>query len=176
MTILREHAGTRRKVRIERNRPCHRMLYGYVIDAANGLALVHPFDDFQPDGYAIIREEDIVAVRQGDHEAFWDRVLAAEGLLGGLDDPPKIDLRSMADAIADAASRYPFLIIECEDEDEDIRDFYFAKVTAVTPTHVRLRCVDGLARWEDPEPVPLQDITMVQIATPYVTRFAKYVP
>ena len=172
---LAAHAGTRRKVRIERNRPSGRLLNGYVIDAANGLALVHAFDDFHPDGYAIIRERDIVSVRQGDHEAFWDRMLEGEGLLGWLDEAPNIDLSSMAMAISDAAVRYPFLALECEDEDEPIQDFYFARVLHVTGTHVHLWCVDGLGQWEEPDPFPLEDITLVEMGTPYLTRFARYV-
>jgi len=172
---LSTHAGTRRKVRIERNRPSNPRLGGYVIDVANGLALVHQFDDFQPDGYAIIRERDVVSVRQGEHEAFWDRMLENEGLLGGLDAAPKLDLSGMAAAIAIAAARYPFLAIQCEDEDEDIQDFYFAKVMSITETHVDVRCVDGLGRWEEPDPVPLEDVTLVEMGTPYLTRFGKYV-
>ena len=175
MSHLAAHAGTRRQVRIERNRPCHRLLNGYVLDCANGLALMHLFHDFFPSGYAIIRERDIVSVRQGDYEAIWDRMLEAEGLLGGLDAPPKLDLSSMNTAIGDAAVLYPFLAIQCEDEDEDIQDFYFAKVMYITETHVYLRCVDGLGQWEEPDPVPLEDITLVEMGTPYLTRFARYV-
>ncbi|MEQ8316984.1 MAG: hypothetical protein RIE77_14010 [Phycisphaerales bacterium] len=175
MTSLQEHAGTRRRVRIERSRPSNPRLNGYVLDAANGLALVHPFDDFEPNGYAIIRERDVVSVRQGDYEAFWDRMLEAEGLLGGLDEAPKIDLSSMAMAIGDAAARYPFLAIQCEDEDEAIQDFYFAKVRYVTDSRVDVRCVDGLGRWEEPGPFPLEDVTLVEMGTPYLTRFARYV-
>lgn len=175
MSHLSIHAGTRRKVRLERNRPSNPTLNGYVLDCANGLALVHPFDDFEPDGYAIIRERDITSVRQSDYEAFWDTMLEGEGLLGGLDGAPKIDLSSMAAAIESAAALHPFLAIECEDEDEPIQDFYFARVLHVTGTHVHLRCVDGLGQWEEPDPVPLGDITMVQMATPYLTRFARYV-
>jgi hypothetical protein len=176
MSHLEPYAGTRRTVRIERNRPSNPTLNGYVLDCANGLAVVHQFDDFEPDGYAIIRECDIVAVRQGDYETLWDRMLEGEGLLGGLDEAPKIDLSSMATAIEAAAAGHPFLAIECEDEDEPIQDFYFAKVLHVTGSHVHLRCVDGLGQWEEPDPVLLGDITMVQMATPYLTRFAKYVP
>lgn len=175
MSHLTAHAGTRRKVRIERNRPSNRLLNGYVIDCQNGLALVHPFDDFEPDGYAIIREQDIVSVRQSEHEAFWDGMLEAEGLLGGLEDPPKLDLSSIQMAIGDAASRYPFVAIECEDEDEPIQDFYFAKPMYITETHVHLRCVDGLGQWEEPDVVPLEDITFVGMDSPYLTRFANYV-
>lgn len=172
---LATHAGTRRKVRIERNRPCHRLLNEYVLDCANGLALIHTFDDFEPDGYAIIRERDIVSVRQGEYEAFWDRMLEGERLLGGLDAAPQIDLSSMSMAIASAADLYPFLAIQCEDEDEDIQDFYFASPSMISRSHVHLRCVDGLGRWEEPEPVPLEDITLVEMGTPYLTRFARYV-
>ncbi len=175
MSRLSAHAGTRRKVQIERNRPSNRLINGYVLHCEGGLALVHQFDDFEPDGYAIIRERDIVSVRQGEYEAFWDRMLESEGLLGGLDEAPKIDLGSMAAGIQSAAALHPFLAIECEDEDEPIQDFYFAKAMSITETHVHLRCVDGLGRWEEPDPVPLEDITMVQMDTPYLTRFARYV-
>lgn len=176
MHSLEPHAGTRRKVRIERNRPCHRLLNGYVLDSENGLALIHAFDDFEPDGYAIIRERDIVSVRQGEHEAFWDRMLEAEGLLGGLDDAPTIDLDCMRDAIGSAIMYFPFLAIHREDEDSPDEEYYFAQWFGDSRTHVRLRCVDGLARWEeDPVTLPLDDITMVELGTPYLTRFAKYV-
>lgn len=175
MHSLEPNAGTRRKVRIERNRPSNRLLNGYVLDCESGLALIHAFDDFEPDGYAIIRECDIVSVRQGKYEAFWDRMLETEGLLGGLDQAPALDLSCMRDAIGSAIMYYPFLAIRCEDECSPKEDFYFAQWHGDTRTHIRLRCVDGLGRWEEPDPVPLDDITLVEMGTPYLTRFAKYV-
>lgn len=176
MVELQHHVGSRRMVRIERNRPSEPLLNGYVLAHRDGLVLMHPFDDFEPGGYAIIREEDIVSLRSDERERLWDRMLEGEGLLGGLDAPPTIDLSSMWAAITSAASIFPFLAIQCEDEHEPIQDFYFAELIEAAKNAVRLRHVDGLAKWySDIAIVPTHEITKVEFDTPYLKRFAKYV-
>lgn len=176
MLELQQHVGSRRQVRIERNRPSEPLLSGYVLTMQGDLILMHPFDDFEPDGYTIIRRQDIVGLRSNEYERLWDNMLEGEGLLNGLDRPPVIDLSSIQAAITSAASRYRFLAIECEDEHERLQDFYFAELLEVTSDAVHLRCVDGLARWEDEVAVvPTDEITKVQFDTPYLNRFAKYI-
>ncbi len=176
MLTLESHVGTRKKVRVERNRPSEALLNGYVLARGCGLALMHCFDDFEPDGYVVIRERDIVSIRCGEYEELWDRMLAAEGLLGGLDSPPSLDLTSITTALASAAAQYPFLIVQCEDEHEDIEDFYLGQVAELTSNEVELRCVNALAEWEsEPQMVSLHDITKLQIDTAYLKRFTKYI-
>lgn len=176
MIDLRCHVGTRRKVRIERGIPSERLLNGYVLAMANGLILMHQFDGFEPDGYAVIREQDIVSLRSNEYERLWDRMLAGEGLLAGLDVAPEVDLSSMAAVIMSAAARFRFVIVECEDEHEDIEDFYLGEPVEVAGDIIRLRSLDALGTWErEIAAIPLADITKVQFDTPYERRFTKYI-
>lgn len=168
--------GTRRKVRIERDRPSHRLLNGYVLATKNGLILMHPFDDFEPDGYAVIRAQDVVGIRSNQYERLWDRMLSGEGLLGGLDAMLEIDLSSVQAVVVSAAALFRFVVIQCEDEQEDIMDFYLGNVVEVDHDIVRVRCLDGLAKWEEEiVEIPVNEITKVEFDTPYINRFTKYI-
>jgi|GEM_PF-5737512 len=97
-------------------------------------------------------------------------------LLGGLDEVSKIDLDSMASAIASAVMLYRNLAIQCEDKGEPTQDYYFADVCKVIDTDVGMRCIDGLGRRVDGVcTVPLDEITLFEMGTSYLTRFARYV-
>lgn len=176
MIDLRGHVGTRRQVRIERGIASEPLLNGYVLAMANGLILMHPFHDFEPDGYTVFREQDIVSLRSNEYERLWDRMLAGEGLLAGLDVAPEIDLSTISAVIMSAAARFRFVIVECEDEHEDIEDFYLGEPVEVVGDMIRLRTVDALGKWEPQiAAIPLTEITKVQFDTPFVRRFTKYI-
>jgi hypothetical protein len=173
---LAAHVGSRRKVRITRNRPSHRLINGYVLALQSGLVLLHSFDDFEPDGYAIIRERDVVGFRSNEYERLWDRMLQGEGLLAGLVAPPEIQLSDLPAAIRCVADWFRFMTIQCEDEIEDIQDFYLGEFIGVFGDTVHLRCVDALAQWEPQiAAIPLADITKVEFDTPYINHFTKYI-
>ncbi|MDX2200453.1 MAG: hypothetical protein SF069_15975 [Phycisphaerae bacterium] len=176
MIDLSGHVGTRQKVRIERNRPPQRLLNGYVLAVWNGLVLMHQFHDFEPDGYTLIREQDVVGVRSNEYERLWDRMLAGEGRLEGLDADLAIDLSNMQTAIRSAAAQFRFLIIQCEDQHEDIQDFYLGELLEVEGDVVRLRSLNALARWDEQvAEIPVAEITNVQFDTPYIRHFTKYI-
>jgi hypothetical protein len=176
MSELAGHAGTGRKVRVTRNRPAEPLLNGYVVAASDRLAMLHPFHDFLPDGYSIIRSEDVVEVRQGEYERFWDGMLAGEGLLNGLRDPPWVDLTNMRAAIESLAMMYQCMIIQCEDAEETDQDFYIGRLLDASPEIVRFRHFNGLGEWDDEiAEIELGDITQVAVDTPYIRHFSKYV-
>ena len=52
---LAAHVGTRKNVQIDRDLEGDPSVSGYVIAMGDELALVHTFDDFEPDGYMLIR-------------------------------------------------------------------------------------------------------------------------
>jgi len=176
MIDLSSYVGTRRKVRVERNRPSDRLVNGYILEIRNGLILIHPFDDFEPDGYAVIRVRDVVGVRSNHYERLWDRMLSGEGLLGGLDAAPEVDLSGMRSVIVSAAARFRFVVIECEDEHESLQDFYLGEVIDVVGDIVRFRCLNALANWdEEIVEIRMDEITKVEFDTPYIQRFTKYI-
>lgn len=176
MVQLAEHVGTRRKVLLERSTPSDHRISGYVLAVDKGLVFLRQFDDFEPDGYCVLRERDIISLRSGEHERHWDHMLQSEGLLGGLRNPPRIDLSSMASAIQSIEALERFLIIECEDDREPIEDFYLGELVEIDTESVHLRTVDALGRWEPSVAmVPLVEITQVQFSTAYLRHFVKYI-
>lgn len=172
---LRKHVGTRRMIRITRRTPCEPTVYGYLLGLSKTLALLHRFDDFEPDGYSVLRVEDVVKVRSAAHERCWDYILAAEKLLAGLKFRQPIDLTSMRSAIETIGQCYDHMIIECEDEEEDVEDFYIGSLVATSDDGIRFRHFDAQGYWERrPSTIVLADISHVQFDTPYANIFSKY--
>ncbi len=172
---IKQHTATGRKVQISRSRPSNPSLNGYLLAASDELVLMHVFDDFEPDGYTVFRICDVESLRSGPHERHWDRMLAGEGLLGGLELQHTIDLSSMQGAISSIQQHFGRLIIECEDADEDIEDFYIGCVVNISDSVVVFDHFDGLGEWEEePAEIDLDEITLLQFQTPYIQRFWKY--
>jgi hypothetical protein len=185
---LSAHVCSRKKVRVERNRPSAHYLHGYLLSCcypvvdgsirvSDALVLMHVFQDFQPDGYTVIRNKDIVGIRCGAHEHLWDTMLRGEGLLGSLEVPEGITLSSsMQELVQSVASRFQYLIIECEPADEPEQDFYLGEIVAVDTEAIHFRCLNSMARWEDEIAVfPVDKVTRIQFETPYIKRFVKYI-
>ena len=138
-------------------------------------AVMHAFCDFVPDGYTVFRLEDVEGVRCGPHEHYWEHVLRAEELLGGLGFPATIDLSSMRSAIESISERFEHLIVECEDDDEDVQDFYIGSLVSADFDSITFRHFDGYGYWEaEPAKIDIDDVTKVQFDTPNVSVFSKH--
>ncbi len=174
-SLLAPHLNTRAKIRVTRNRPSNPLLNGYLLGLSDQLALVHAFDDFEPDGYTIVRTVDVVDVRCGPYERHWDRMLAGEGLLAGLDEAPALPLADMRATLRAIQRRALPLIVECEAEDSTLEDFYIGAIVEVGETTLRFDHFDGLGVWTlEPDSIELAEITTLQLATPYMQRFWRY--
>lgn len=173
--LLQSHWHKRRKVRVERNRPGCQYIHGYVVGLSRSLCVVHVNSDFRPDGYLVSRLKDVTNVRHGPYEKVFDRMLKRDGLLDALDSPPRIDLRSMASAIRSVHRLHGRLIVQCEDEHEDIEDFYLGRVAGWRKNHVVLHHCDALGKWER-KAVLLQDVTLLQIESHYLQKWWSHHP
>jgi hypothetical protein len=174
--MLRAHVGARRKVQVERSRPSNPRLNGFVLASSETLCYMHVFHDFYPDGYVVVRLDDVESVRSGPYERFWDEMLSGKGLLGGLERPPPVDLSSMEAAIASIDRACGRMIIQCEDDEEDVEDFYIGVVAQQGDGAVLFHHFDGLGRWESPGAViEYAEVTMIQIETPYMQQFWSHV-
>lgn len=168
--------GKKHKICIERAFPSNPRLNGYLLAASADLGLMHCFDDFEPDGYTVFRLADVLEVCYDDRERHWDRMLAAEGLLDGLNLTAEIDLSTMRAVIESIDRHFHRMIVECEMEEEDDEDFYIGKLAALNDTELQFYHFDGLGRWESEAAiVPLAEITLIQFETPYIQRFWRYI-
>lgn len=175
MYDLLQYVGTKQKVQVSRRTPCEPLLNGFLLDSSASLVLMHAFHDFMPDGYTVFRLEDVEGFRSGPYERHWEDMLRAEGLLKGLDFAERIDLSSMRSAIEGISARFGHLIVECEDDDEDVQDFYIGSLVSADFDCITFRHFDGYGYWEaEPAKIDIDDITKVQFDTPYVGIFSKY--
>jgi hypothetical protein len=102
-------------------------------------------------------------------------MLLSEGLLAGLKMPHRIELSNMRSAILSIAAHYDQMIVECEDPDEDVEDFYIGVVLKAGVRFLLFRHYDGAGYWVEKAPsIPLDEITKVQFDNPYIRIFSKY--
>lgn len=176
---LLPHLATNEKIRLIVD-SADEPVFGYLIGLSDDLALLHTFADFDPDGYLIVRTDDVEEVRRSEHEAFWDKMLAAENALSGLIRPPEIDLGSVRAAVASVAAQYPHMIIETEDTDEqgeEWRNFHLGVLLEAHDDFAEFHGYNGLGVWAE-KPVLLwySDITLIRFDTRYANAFWRHVP
>jgi hypothetical protein len=175
INLLAQYLGTGKFIRVTRRQPSEPKLNGYLLGLSSELALMHTFDAFEPDGYTLFRIEDVLGVRCGPHQQWFDHMLLSEGLLAGLNMSHRIELSNMRSAILSIAAHYDQMIIACEDPDEDIEDFYIGVVLKVGVRFLQFRYYDTLGYWEEEaSSIALDEITKVQFDAPYIRIFSKY--
>ncbi|PQO41924.1 hypothetical protein [Blastopirellula marina] len=175
-TDLKPLLNSRRKIRIERRRPANPHLNGYLVGLSPELGMMHCFDDFEADGYTIFFLDDIESIRSSEYERHWDHMLAAEGLLGGLDCVPRINLASMDTALVSAAKQPGIVIIQCEELENSIEDFFIGQIASIGTETVWFDNFSALGMWDETsEKIALNEITLVQLDTVYAQTFSKYV-
>jgi hypothetical protein len=147
---------------------------GFVLGLGRDLVLLHQFHDFYPEGYAVLRVDDIKQVRSGKHERFWETMLRGEGLMrqvGITDEVPLDDFRSL---LADFQIHGRYIIIECESKEAADDDYLIGRILILGDKTVSIMHFDSLGNWYDePAVVAYDDITKVQFECPYM-RITKY--
>lgn len=173
VAALRRHLRAGHKVRLTRGRLGDEYWSGYPLDMSEDYVLMRTLDDFNPDGFAVLRIEDLTEVRCGDAERFFDFVLQAEGLLKDLPKPPPIRLDSWQSILEDILRYRQYAILECEALEEP--EFYLGKLVDVTPLKVSLHYINIKGIMEDAiTEVPLEDLTIVRFDEKYIQYFSRY--
>lgn len=136
---------------------------------------MHTFHDFFPEGYSVVRTADVIDIRSGDYERHFQKMLAGEGLLGGLAEKLDIDLASMRTAIESIQRDSGMMGVRCEDESEDIEDYYVGTLVRVSETSITFDNFDALGVWDEtPFEIEIDQITLVDFRTPYIKTFSRY--
>lgn len=173
---LKSFVGTMKQVRITRPYPGNPTHFGFVLGVGKELVLLQQLHDFYPDGYSVLRLEDVVTIRSGEQERFFETLLQKEGLMelvGITEIPPLDDLRSLFEYLQE---RNQNVVVEVEGDDTDEDDeFLIGRVVAVESEGVELLYFDPLGQWDaEPIAIDFEEITQVQFDTPYVNILSKY--
>jgi hypothetical protein len=167
--------GSWLKVRLTRAIPSDPRHNGFVVAVGRDWVLLQQFHDFYPEGYAALRVKDITDIRSNEYERLWERMLAAEGILDQLTLPYDVPLEDIQHLLTALQRRGDNIIVECEDANQEIEDFYIGQVLSLDDDSLSFANFDALGRWDDaPDTIPFNEITQVQFETPYVRIFSKY--
>ncbi|MCL2578531.1 MAG: hypothetical protein FWE32_00695 [Oscillospiraceae bacterium] len=139
---------------------------------SDDLLLVHIFYDFYPDGYRIIRLEDVyTAIREGSEE-FFEQVIRAEGVYNRLKSPPAIDLTGWQNVLHSLRGQYDYCIIECDEVD----DFLIGKTMELGEWDFTFWYFDATGRWdEEMDVVDYEDLTAISFDDNYTNTIIKYI-
>jgi hypothetical protein len=172
---LSKFSGRPKKVRITRGYPGEPRHNGFVLGVGRSLVLLHQFHDFYPEGFTVLRLEDVLSVRHDENERFWERMFRSEGILDRVGIPyevPLDDLRTLLQALSE---RKLHVILECEKPNPEESGFYIGRLVSVGRKAVSLLYFDPLGRWDEkPDVISYETITKVQFDTPYINTLSKY--
>ena len=146
----------------ERKRIDPHRLYGVVVAESAELLLIHQVDDFQCDGYAIVRQRDVSSRTSGKSNAYCERVMRREGLWLPvprwvrslpLEDWERL-LRALIGRVA---------IVENERQD----DYCIGPVLGLEQRRVWIHYFDSCGKLGEVDRFRLNRLTRVKIATRY---------
>ncbi|HEX2207504.1 MAG TPA: hypothetical protein VHG93_07460 [Longimicrobium sp.] len=124
-----------------------------------------------PDGYVVIRLQDVAEVRVTEWGRSVERALAAESRLPDPARTPAVRLDGWAGALADLHAREIPLSLDCEDDEGA---YFVGILTAVHDDSVQMRHVTTEGVWEDEDgTVYLDELTRVNFGSRYVEVFTR---
>lgn len=171
---LQEHAGSKKKVMLMRFPPFEETHHGFLLSVGDTWTLLWRFSDFDPDGFEILRTEQITDIRSGKFERKWEQMLKDEG---ALDSWPTLEL-PLGDTftlVADLQNRGEFIEVELENADHLEQTFFIGRIVTHDKHLLRFAHFDGEGVWRNKSyTIGFSDITCMRFKTPYAETFAKY--
>jgi hypothetical protein len=159
--------------KFERTIPGCEVLHGFVVGRSPSLVLLHVVREFHLDGYSLIRFRDLEAIRCGQKEKFFQKMLRAEGVTDEVGVKGRVSLASMASALKGLARVERVVSVECETADEE--QFYAGKISEVSGKTAAMRTFDPLGKWDRKlEEIAVSAITLLSWDTEYLRVFSKY--
>jgi hypothetical protein len=168
-TLLEGTIAQRRPVTLHRRKlgasplPCVPLALGKT------LMLSALYADFQPDGYEVVRLRDITNVHSDERTAFYERIMAAEGVLDAIVDPglPLDDLPALLAALRER--REPVTV------EDGGGVFLLGFIEKTGKSKLRLRYISTGGRMgAESARMPYEDIASVCFGGRYVRLVARY--
>lgn len=148
---------------------------GYVIALGDDHVALEVFHDFYSEGACILLLEHVTGITTSDRDRLFDRAIKKEGLRRQL--PPAAVLTDFESALRWAHEHRELAIVEIEDLDDEDEDseFLLGRILSIGDGNAELRYVDSQGHWDDDVvDLELDEITRVQVATPYCELFGRY--
>jgi hypothetical protein len=133
-------------------------------------------DDYNVDGYKILRIKDLTDVRYNATDHFFEEILIKEGLVVDEQQLVVNKLDHWIDTFFELKTIDKNIIIELEDYDGDGLSFFIGKIIKVDNDSIYFHNFNSIGEWDE-EPVKIfyKDISLVSIDDRYSRIISKYV-
>ncbi|MFO1023303.1 MAG: hypothetical protein U0903_21825 [Planctomycetales bacterium] len=155
----------------ERKKVDSHRLYGEIISESEDLILFREEDDFQFDGFRVIRRRDLTSLSTTESNQYCEKLMRKEGLWKKAPSfVRRLPVKNWNVLLTALIGRNVII------ENERLEDFRIGPVLDCDEKHVWIHYFDPLGCWMDLERVSLSRITSVQFATRYLEIHSKYLP
>ncbi len=147
---------------------------GFILQLSKDFLLIQKEEEFNLNGYAIIRKDQFDAIRCNKYDRGFKRILKNEGIIDaeyGIDQ--KIRITNWQTIFEDLKKHDYHVIIECENLEDPI--FLIGPITKVNKNFISIRYYDPTGLLDKtPTKVNYKDITLVKFDDRYINVFKKY--
>lgn len=135
--------------------------------------LVQYLNDFQLDGYKIIRLKDISFVRVGEFERFYEHILKSEDIYDEIIVPLIPDLGNIKNIIKEFKYTGKTLIIKCENKEEG--KSYIGRINYFNTKSFSFLCLNSIGEWNgESSQMAYNEISSIRFDDRYTKIISKY--
>ena len=150
--------------RFVRRKMDDKRLYGFALESNHKLTLLALVNDFQPNGFCVIRNQDVSRYVVFDDPSYVE--CRALRLLGVTVPPkPEIDIASFATVAISAATQFPLIVLNCELHRPHV--CWVGRYRRHTKRKLTVDSIDPSAVWDGTEALRFRDLTMIGFGASY---------
>ena len=173
--LLKSNITRKNLVLLERSfRSGEANIYGFLLRVSEGFILIHEYDDFELNGYSIIRQDQFESIRSNKHDRARRKMMNREGTLEvDLGIRYEVVLEDWASIFKSLKKQNLSVIVECEEKKN--AGFTIGPIEVVDKKSVSIRHFDaaGILAKEVTK-IPFKDITIVRFDERYINVYSKY--
>lgn len=141
------------------------------ISMNNKMLLVLAFYDFLPDGYMLLKLQDIDEINYNEACQYFEKIVKNEGASALIQSVPKIIIESWKSAFISLKDADLIVMVDIGKEDS----VNVGKIIKATTQKVSMLCFSPTGIWDDDEwDEPYKNITSVRFLDHYTITYAKY--
>lgn len=148
---------------------------GFPISLSDKFILTTMITDFHDEGYAILRNKDIVDVYSNETDSFNEQICVLEGLQNKIQQTYVKQINSLKQILLQLKNYNGFICIQCEQQVEKY-SFYMGNIINVEKNSVEFKDIGPDGKWDEENHVIMYDeITQISFGDNYSNMYYKYI-
>ncbi|MFT4565368.1 MAG: hypothetical protein ACI9FN_000321 [Saprospiraceae bacterium] len=173
--LLKSNIARKNLVLLERSfKSGEENVYGFLLRVSEGFILIHEYDDFELNGYAIIRQDQFESIRSNKFDRARRKMMNREGTLEvDLGIRYEIVLEDWVSIFKSLKKQNLSVIVECEEQKN--AGFTIGPIEEVNKNSVSIRHFDaaGILAQQSTR-ISFEDITIIRFDERYINVYSKY--